>query len=78
MVRYLKHIENVLAAVGLLAIIGLALFGVMNLVDRAQVKSVTQKFEPRMVYPIQADATMCQRGAGEKWKCRVYIRKERS
>lgn len=69
----MKIIENTLAVIGLLALIGFATFGVMAL----EKKPLERPLEPRMVHPVQWDATMCQRGAGEKWRCRVYIRRDK-
>lgn len=36
------------------------------------------RFEPRMVHPVQCDATMSSRGAGEKWtRPACYVRRDR-
>ncbi len=74
----MRFIENALAVIGLLAIIGLALFGVLNIVDRAQAKPTVARLEPRMLAPVQYDASICQRGAApDKWKCKVYLRRDK-
>lgn len=67
-------IENALAVIGLLALIGAAAIGVLHLYPKERIRHA----DPRLVAiaPVQYDATVCQRGAGEKFKCRGYLRKE--
>lgn len=75
----MRYIENILAVVGLLALIGFALFGIMNLVHRAQVTPPTSYLEPRMTRPVFCDATMTTRGAApDRWtRPTCYMRKDR-
>lgn len=75
----MRYMENVLAAVGLITLLGFALFGVLNLVDRAQVTPPHSYFEPRFVRPIHCDATMRTRGAApDKWtRPTCYIRRDK-
>lgn len=68
----MKLAENVLAVIGLVVVVALAVFGVLNLVPKQ-----SYPLEPRMSRPVNWDATMCQRGAGERWKCRTYSRSDR-
>lgn len=72
----MRLVENILAVIGLFALIGASAYGVLAL-ERHRMPSARAEINPPMARPVVADATVCQRGAGERWKCRVYVRRER-
>lgn len=75
---FARFLENILAVIGLLSIIFLAIYGGLALSrDLEPKQQPVLSLEPRMARPVMCDATVSQRGAGEKWKTRCYIRKER-
>lgn len=77
----MRLIWDGLAAIGLVAMIGFAVFGVLNLVpklDAAYQAKPKTVGEAAFIYPLPYDATVCQRGAApDKWKCRGYMRNGR-
>lgn len=69
----MKYVWDTLAAIGLCALIGFAIFGVLNLGPKALPSAYP--LEPKFAHPLPYDAVICQRGAApDKFKCKPYIR----
>lgn len=72
-----KIIDNSLAVIGLLAVMSSPYTVPLIAKHFEKQPVVVARLEPRFLHPVQADATMCQRGPGEKWKCKIYIRSDK-